>query len=293
MFQSIEYLKNNIPTEKEMLKNFILSLILIAVIFIIRLIARKAIFKSTLKSDELKQRWLVQIRNFSFLLALFGLMVIWGSELRTLALSLLAITAAIVIATKELILCLTGSLYKASSSSFTIGDRITVGTFRGMVADQTLLSTTLFEIGPGLDSHQLTGKTLVLPNALFLTQAIINENNSRSYILHSFSIKTKQVKHVAELESILQAKMEELTHEYVKPALSHIKKTFTGKEVDKNTCDPRIVFSQVDADTMKLTLRYPTIAAKIGHAEQELMKTYITWTKEVAERDAKKEEASS
>ena len=166
---------------------------------------------------------------------------------------------------------------------------VTIGTSRERVTDQTTLTTTLFEIGPGLDSHQLTGKTLVLPNALFLTQAIINENNSRNYILHSFSIKTKQVKNIAELESILQAKMEELTHEYVKPALSHIKKTFTGKEVDKNTCDPRIVFSQVDAETMKLTLRYPTIAAKIGQAEQELMKTYINWTKEVAERESEKE----
>ena len=274
----------------EISRNLILSVILVAAIFAIRFIARKGIFKSTLKSDELKQRWLVQIRNMSFLFALFGLMVIWGSELRTLALSLLAITAAIVVATKELILCLTGSLYKATSNSFTIGDRITVGTFRGMVSDQTLLSTTLFEIGPGMDSHQLTGKTLTLPNALFLTQAIINENNSRAYILHSFSIKSKQVKYISELESILQSKMEELTGEYIKPALTHIKKTFTGKEIDKNTCNPRVVFSQVDADTMKLTLRYPTIASKIGHVEQELVKTYIQWNKEITEKDSKKEE---
>lgn len=281
----------NIPPETA--RNLVLSLALVSGIFVIRFIARKAIFKSTLKSDELKQRWLVQIRNMSFLFALFGLMIIWGSELRTLALSLLAITAAIVVATKELILCITGSLYKASSSSFTIGDRITVGTFRGIVADQTLLSTTLFEIGPALDSHQLTGKTLVLPNAMFLTQAIINENNGRNYLLHSFSIRTKQLKHIAELESILQSQMEELTSEYVKPALSHIKKTFTGKEVDKVTCNPRIVFSQVDGDTMKLTLRYPILSTNIGQVEQELMKTFIQWNKDIADRESKKEEKSS
>lgn len=275
--------------EEVILKNLVLSILLVITVIIFRLIARKTIINSTLKSEELKQRWLVQLRNLSFLVALFGLMVIWGSELRTLALSLLAITAAIVVATKELILCITGSLYKASSGSFTVGDRITVGTFRGMVADQTLLSTTLFEIGPGMDSHQLTGKTLVIPNALFLTQAIINENNSMPFVLHSFSLRTKQIKHALELEELLKSKLDEISKDHIKPALKHIKRTFPGKEVDDQTCHPRIVTSQFDADTIKFNMRFPIPSSKTGQSEQILMKLFMQWNQDVANRDKKEE----
>ena len=288
MSEFFDYLFKSI-SEKESIKNIAISLILIAAIIVFRFIARKTIIKSTLKSEELKQRWLVQVRNLSFLVALFGLMIIWGNELRTLALSLLAITAAIVVATKELILCITGSLYKASSGSFTVGDRITVGTFRGMVADQTLLSTTLFEIGPGMDSHQMTGKTLVIPNALFLTQAIINENNSMPYVLHSFSLKTKQIKFALELEELLRNKLDEISKEHIKPAQKHIKRTFPGKEVDDQTCQPRVVASQFDADTMKFNMRFPIPSSKIGQTEQILIKLFMEWNHDVANRDKKEE----
>ena len=291
MFTFIDSLGEGNLEEKELIKNLIISVILIVTIVIFRFIARKAIFKSTLKSEELKQRWLVQIRNLSFLVALFGLMVIWGSELRTLALSLLAITAAIVVATKELILCLTGSLYKASSGSFTVGDRITVGAFRGMVADQTLLSTTLFEVGPGMDSHQLTGKTLVIPNALFLTQAILNENISAPYVLHSFSLKTKKIDKALELEELLKNEIEIVAKDHIKPAIKHIKKTFTGKDVDDKTCNPRIVCSQADAETIKFQMRFPIPSYQVGQAENQLLEAFLKWNKELSEtqKEEKKE----
>ncbi|MCM8538145.1 MAG: mechanosensitive ion channel family protein [Lentisphaeraceae bacterium] len=276
----VESLKNTIPAEAEIHKNAILSVLLLILVAVIRFICRKAILKSTLKSEELKQKWLVQIRNMSFLVALFCLMIIWGSELRTLALSLLAITAAIVIATKELILCVTGSLFKAGTSAFSVGDKISVGTYRGIVADQNLLSTVLFEIGPGQDSHQLTGKTLVIPNSLFLTQVITNENNSISYTLHSYSIKTKKLKHAMELEKLLLKAIEKLSSQHVMPSQKSFKKVFPGKEIGKNTCQPRIISSQVDAETVKFQMRFPIPSADVGRAEQELMRVFLEWNEQ-------------
>ena len=286
----IESLKDSIPTEADMHKNAILSLLLLFFVVVLRFICRKAILKSTLKSEELKQRWLVQIRNMSFLAALFCLMIIWGSELRTLALSLLAITAAIVIATKELILCVTGSLFKAGTSAFSVGDKITVGSYRGVVADQNLLSTVLFEIGPGQDSHQLTGKTLVIPNALFLTQVISNENNSLAYTLHIYAIKTKKLKYAVELEALLHKKMNDLAEAHVGPSQKAFKKVFPGKAIGQNTCMPRIVTSQVDAETVKFLLRFPILSADVGRAEQELMKVYLDWSMEKANEEKAHEE---
>ena len=77
---------------------------------------------------------------------LFGLILVWATELQALAISIVAALAAIVLAAKELILCVTGSLFKTTAKAFAVGDRIEVGNFRGTVIDQTLRSTTLAQV---------------------------------------------------------------------------------------------------------------------------------------------------
>src|SRR5690606_32112227 len=85
-----------------------------------------------------------------------------SAELRTVAISIVAIAVAFVVATKELILCITGSILKMASRSFVIGDRIQVKDFRGDVIDQNLLATTILEVGPGKLTHQRTGRMAVI-----------------------------------------------------------------------------------------------------------------------------------
>ncbi|WP_217988336.1 mechanosensitive ion channel [Aliifodinibius salipaludis] len=114
---------------------FISTAILILVTIILRWLFSRYIRRSV-SSTELWRRWLVQSRNGLLLLLLLGLLFIWGEELRTLALSIVAIVVAFVVATKELILCVTGSIFKAGAGSFNIGDRIQIKDFRGDVIDQ-------------------------------------------------------------------------------------------------------------------------------------------------------------
>lgn len=64
-------------------------------------------------------------------------------EIETFALSITAIAVALVIATKELILCVSGALYRASSKAFQIGDWIEIGPHFGEVVDHGIGSTTL------------------------------------------------------------------------------------------------------------------------------------------------------
>src|SRR5690554_3863890 len=122
-------------------------MLLVVVLVLNSLISR--FIRRTVDASELRRKWLVQSRNGIILIFILRLILIWGEELRTLALSVVAIAVAFVVATKELILCVTGSLLKAGAGSFNIGDRIQVKDFRGDVIDQTLLATTILEVGPG------------------------------------------------------------------------------------------------------------------------------------------------
>jgi small-conductance mechanosensitive channel len=131
------------------LTNFVLSdsmisLITSSVILIVTVLALRALLgrfiRRSVASTELRRKWMVQSRNGLLLLLMLGLVLIWGEELRTLALSIVAIAVAFVVATKELILCVIGTLLKTVSNSFNLGDRIQVKDFRGDVIDQNSVS---------------------------------------------------------------------------------------------------------------------------------------------------------
>src|SRR5690554_606031 len=90
------------------------SVALLLIVLVLRAILSKLI-RSSIQATELRRKWLVQTRNGLILVFLLGLVLIWGQELRTLALSIVAIAVAFVVATKELILCFIGSLVKGGA----------------------------------------------------------------------------------------------------------------------------------------------------------------------------------
>ena len=159
MFESFSNLQFSLPSEiivsHSLIGLVVSSSILIIVVLVLRALSARFI-KQKIESYELRRRWLVQSRNGLILLMALGLIFIWGQELRTLALSVVAIAVAFVVATKELILCVMGSILKTGAGSFTVGDRIQVKDFRGDVIDQNLLATTILEVGPGKLTHQRT-----------------------------------------------------------------------------------------------------------------------------------------
>src|SRR3974390_2813913 len=78
---------------------------LIGAVIVFRVIVVRVMGRWNAPRPEDKRRWIVQFKNLSILFLLVGLLGIWMSELRAFALSLVAVAAAFVLSTKELILC--------------------------------------------------------------------------------------------------------------------------------------------------------------------------------------------
>lgn len=180
----------NLPFDPMLLPqlDLLASLLLLVVLWIARKIVVGTIRARTELPPHDQRRLIATSRNVFLFLLLMGLVLIWAPQLRTFALSLTAVAVAIVVATKELILCLSGAVLRATTRAFGIGDWIEVGDNRGEVTDHTLLATTLQEFGTGPHIYTPTGRMIVLPNSMLLTTPVRNQTALREDTYHRFAV---------------------------------------------------------------------------------------------------------
>lgn len=246
------------------------SVILFMVIVALRAILSRFIRRSV-ASNELRRKWMVQSRNGLLLLLLLGLILIWGEELRTLALSIVAIAVAFVVATKELILCIIGTILKTVSNSFELGDRIQIKEFRGDVIDQNLLATTIMEVGPGKITHQRTGRTMVIPNAMFVSEPVINESFTHDYVFHVFTIPFKREDewHEAQVAFLESAKRH--CASYLEDVRKHMNRVSIRRGLEVPSVDPRVTIQVPTAGELHLIVRVPVKSGERGFIEQTIL----------------------
>lgn len=261
---------NDFSVSHELVRLLFSTLFLIVTMLLLQAVASR-IIRRRVMSTELRRKWLVQSRNGLLLITLLGLFMIWGEELRTLALSVVAIAVAFVVATKELIMCITGSLLKTGSRSFDIGDRIQVKDFRGDVIDQNLLVTTILEVGPGKNIHQRTGRLIVLPNALFVSEPVINESFTHNFVLHVFIVPFMRKDDWRSAQQALLAAATKHCAHNLEIIRRHMFKVSAQLGLEVPTVDPRVTLQFPDADEVHLIVRVPTKAAKKNYIEQSIL----------------------
>ena len=266
----MDWLPDNFVISDAVLSLLASSVMLIVGVMILRSLAARFI-QRTVQSPELRGRWLVNSRNGFLLLMLLGLVMIWGEELRTLALSIVAIAVAFVVATKELILCFTGSILKSGSRSFALGDRIQVKDIRGDVIDQTLLATTILEVGPGRHLHQRTGRRIVIPNALFVSEPVFNESFTTHYDFHVFSVPFKREDNWKLAQTALLDAANRQCEPYLELVRRYMSKIGNQRGLTMPSVEPRVTLQVPVAGEVHLTVRLPVKAGERNFIEQNIL----------------------
>ncbi len=268
---AIELLHRAAPyTSSPLFKTFLLFIAIgVGRILLNRMVANP---KNTV--DE-RRRWLIGIRNGALFLLIVGAIIIWAQELQSLLLSVVAIAAALVLATKELIMCVSGGLMRTSTGAFHIGDRIEINNYRGDVIDHGLFATTILEIGPGHSTHQLTGRTVVLPNSMFLAHPLINEMFGDDYVLHTFLVCIDRKAPWDEHEKALMESAHEVCGEYLEDARKFLEVVTARRNLDTINVDPRITVKLTDPSRIEMLVRVPVPSGRKGRTEQAILRHYL------------------
>ena len=201
-------------TDHFIAKSILSSVAIILAILLFRFFLVKFIKGKRVILNKDRRRWVNRLNNITTALVIVGLLLIWAPQLQTFALSLTAVAVAVVLSTKELIMCLTGGFLNISSKAFDVGDWISIDDITGEVMSITAMTTVIEKIDVEGKSYQFTGDIIQIPNSRFLTSTIENVGFLKDYIYHSFSI----VVQYADLDvAPLQEKLEEITNGYYKP----------------------------------------------------------------------------
>ncbi|MBC8130616.1 MAG: mechanosensitive ion channel [Rhizobiaceae bacterium] len=170
--------------------NIVLSLSILLGILSCRIVAEFWLARISDAIAARQRRFTVRaVANTLLAICLLG---VWLSEIQNLVFSLAAVMVALVVATKELIMCVAGAALRLGGGLFKVGDRIETNGIRGEVLDHGLFSTTIMETPPVSLGHAGTGRRLTLPNSLFLEGPVRVEAQPRHFTPHRFALTLEQ-----------------------------------------------------------------------------------------------------
>lgn len=251
----------------------LLSAILVVGATVFVALARLLIGRSV-RDPELRQRLRLSVTYLGVVVVLAGVVTLWFQQIQQTVLALTALAAAFVLASKELIVCVTGGLYKAFVGPYELGDRIEVAGVRGDVIDTGLLGTTLMEVGPNDASQRSTGRFVYLPHAVLLANPLYNATTS-PFTWHELTlhlapsapwreIDAALVEFAREQQAPIQADLER--------AMEKLKGSFAFRPPPTS---PH-VFASLDADGQPtLTLRYAVRARQARVSEDRIVRALL------------------
>lgn len=247
------------------------------VIIIIAVIVANVVISAALRgrgwlSRETKLRATVFWRNFSFLIAFVSLLFIWRAELRAAALSLAALSVALVLGAKELLTSILGYIHRTTSGSFEFGDVIEINGIKGEVIDQTLLSTTVLEMS---EEHLFTGRVVQFPNSFYVGHALKNHSRLGSYQLALVTVPLAPGSNLEAAKEGLIDAARAVCSEFVAPAQKALRDLEGEQFIVMPSADPRVTVRLGDAGKATLLLRFPCLANQRTRTEQDILARYL------------------
>lgn len=259
------------------MKNIALTVALWVAAFGLRWIVMRALKKRGLRIEELR-RVTASTRSAVLLVLAVGTGALWFDELKLVALSLAAVAAAAVLATKELIMCAGGTFLRTSSRSFEVGDRIEIASLRGDVIDTTLFTTTILEVGPSTVGHQRTGRAVTIPNSFLFTYPVSNESFTDAFVLHSFPVLVRADGRWRDAERALLEGMKVEMQSYAEEARRFFERMAHDRHIEVPPQEPRVLVQSEANETLRLWCRLPAPAREKGTVEQAVLRRFLEGT---------------
>ncbi len=226
-----------------------------------------AVLSGTKHSSIQAKFWTRQgVSLLAAILLVIGLVSIWFSDPARLATAFGLISAGLAFALQQVVTSIAGYFVILRGSTFTVGDRISMGGVRGDVLRLGFIQTTIMEMGQPasvqgsapatwVNSRQFTGRIVSVTNSKIFDEPVFNYTREFPFIWDEMPIPITYASDRARVEAIMleAARLHAVDASAMdEDAMRHLQQRFG---VDPLDLQPR-VFYRITDNWLELTVRF-------------------------------------
>lgn len=231
---------------------------------------RLSLQKGETHSGNVRETW-VRRRNVVWVTAVLLVLALWSNQITGFMISLAAIGGALLIVSKEFILCIWGAVVISLNKSLRIGSTIEIGKYTGQLVNTGFVSFELAEIGP---SKKQTGRLLQIPNSMIFVEPLKNLSVYGAYGIHLIDFNFDKTVNLQIAESLVLRLANEAGKHWILEAESHFSALEKNYFVDLPKAKPEAFWTSVDERCLRMTLRLACPLNKRGQIEKSIVKRF-------------------
>lgn len=228
--------------------------------------------KNQTTQESTRATW-VRRRNLVWVSAVLLILALWSNQITGFMISIAALAGALLVVSKEFILCLWGAVVISLNKSLKIGSTIEIGKHTGQLVNTGFFSFELAEIGP---SKKQTGRLLQVPNSQIFLETLKNLSSYGPYGVHLIDFNFDKTVDLETAETLVLQLANEAGKEWIDQAEKHFSALERNYFVDLPKAQPEVFWTSVDEKCLRMTLRLACPLSKRGRIEKAIVKAF--WT---------------
>ncbi len=259
-------------TQLSFLGHLLLTVFVVIIAIVIsRIIARYYRSRGDIATPGARRVAYLAARNAVAGITAMLLIFIWAGELRTFALSVAALAAAVAIVCKEFFMNGLGSLMRAIARPYIIGDVIEMAHMKGEVLEIDFLTTRLLEEGP---SGYVTGRTYEFPNMMLLTNPVRKLSHTGRYVHELVRIPVDPGEDIGLVRQLLLQAGESVCEEWIEAAAEHFRRLESARLIALPDSRPVVLLEPIDPKRVDVVLRFPCQAGRRVSTSQDILQAF-------------------
>lgn len=231
-------------------------LVVFFIIYIILSLILKRYLSKKVRTKKARHNVVVFINILTysfFLIAILFIFLSYFSNLAGIGIAAGLLTAALGWALQRPITGIAAWLMIIITRPFSIGDRIIIGGVKGDVINITITHIYLEEFGGTIGGEEISGRIIIIPNAVLFEQNVINYTSQNEYILDEVAFTITYKSHI------------EIAKKIAKDSALKIVKDF----LERSPMKP-FIRTNFQASGVDLRIRYYTIASKRQEVQSKI-----------------------
>lgn len=225
------------------------------------------------RAGDEARRIMVPVRNSVTAAILVGLGLIWAQEMQAVMLSIVAVLAAIILVSRDVLVSVMAALASTGAGKIELGNLVRIKGHRGIIIDRTALFLTLAEV-QAEGAPQYTGRMVNIPNSWLMTESLAVEDYTGQYVVHTVAIPVRPEEAVPTADRLTELAWGEFSA-YGEVARAEFARFERKTMLDAPSGEPRVTLVPQKPDETLVSLRMAMPKPDKFEIEQRMLRALL------------------